>query len=340
MRIRPVASNMMLSGLRALLQDAVTIGHNAAFDANFLRSEFERMGTSWPDPPRICTLQLSAADSAEVPSRSLGALCEHFGIKLQHAHSAHADALAARDLFLKLVSSGGGRSMLSEQLSRCGSSASGSWSLLPRSGTQYTRLDAVRDARRRQCYLADLLSRLPTAALPGQCNPEYLALLERTVEDRRVEAHEAEALIATAQALGLSHEDIAEAHAALLRGLIAVALQDGHLSEAELRDLRDVGALLSVAEASIDRMIAEHRANASAGASPVLTNRLDLTGKSVCFTGAFQCKIQGKLPTREDVEAIAGKAGLVVKPSVVKSLDLLVTADPHSLSGNAKKARD
>jgi len=36
----------------------------------------------------------------------------------------------------------------------------------------------------------------------------------------------------------------------------------------------------------------------------------------------------------------AKKAGMIVKNGVVKKLDLLVVADPNSMSGKAKKARE
>ena len=42
---------------------------------------------------------------------------------------------------------------------------------------------------------------------------------------------------------------------------------------------------------------------------------------------------------RSEAGRLAEKAGLVVKPSVTKKLDILVCADPHSQSSKARKAR-
>jgi DNA polymerase-3 subunit epsilon len=59
----------------------------------------------------------------------------------------------------------------------------------------------------------------------------------------------------------------------------------------------------------------------------------------VCFTGALQARLDGQLVTRERAQALARAAGLVVHERVTKNLDLLVVADPNSLSGKAAKAR-
>ena len=50
--------------------------------------------------------------------------------------------------------------------------------------------------------------------------------------------------------------------------------------------------------------------------------------------------IGGDTISREQAEALAANAGLVVAKSVTKKLDLLVVADPQTLSGKAKKARE
>ncbi len=44
--------------------------------------------------------------------------------------------------------------------------------------------------------------------------------------------------------------------------------------------------------------------------------------------------------TRELAQQLAERAGMVVAPRVTKRLDMLVVADPDSLSGKARKARE
>ena len=50
--------------------------------------------------------------------------------------------------------------------------------------------------------------------------------------------------------------------------------------------------------------------------------------------------LDGALISRARAEQLATEAGLIVKKSVTRDLDILVVADPHSLSGKARKARE
>jgi TerB-C domain/Tellurite resistance protein TerB/BRCA1 C Terminus (BRCT) domain len=65
-----------------------------------------------------------------------------------------------------------------------------------------------------------------------------------------------------------------------------------------------------------------------------------LAGQTVCFTGALTCHHDGELMTRQKATDLATDAGLTVLPRVTKKLDLLVMADPDSMSGKAKQARE
>jgi DNA polymerase-3 subunit epsilon len=65
-----------------------------------------------------------------------------------------------------------------------------------------------------------------------------------------------------------------------------------------------------------------------------------LAGKSVCFTGECQCRIDGERISRELAMRLAAERGMLVMTSVTKKLDVLVVADPHTQSTKAKKARD
>lgn len=65
---------------------------------------------------------------------------------------------------------------------------------------------------------------------------------------------------------------------------------------------------------------------------PVLASG-KLSGKSFCFTGAMEYK-------RKDLQDMVTAQGGTNLDSVTKNLTYLVTADPNSTSGKAKKARD
>jgi DNA polymerase-3 subunit epsilon len=55
---------------------------------------------------------------------------------------------------------------------------------------------------------------------------------------------------------------------------------------------------------------------------------------------AFNAEFNGQRITREMMTALAEEKGMSVKNNVTKSLDMLVCADPDSMSSKAKKARE
>lgn len=79
--------------LAALLGRGVFAAHNAGFDFNFLKCEFERAGRRW-DAEALCTVRLARHLLPDLPSRSLGALCDHLLIDIENRHRAHGDAEA------------------------------------------------------------------------------------------------------------------------------------------------------------------------------------------------------------------------------------------------------
>ncbi|QQE65787.1 DNA polymerase III subunit epsilon [Leptolyngbya sp. BL0902] len=90
------------------LSAGVLTGHNLAFDYGFLQSEYHRMNQPFirPDAQQFCTVILSRLLLADLPSRSLPQLVQHFGFKVGQSHRALADAkacwLLARHLLTQL----------------------------------------------------------------------------------------------------------------------------------------------------------------------------------------------------------------------------------------------
>ncbi|MFE4107820.1 3'-5' exonuclease [Almyronema epifaneia] len=79
-----------------LLTTGVLTAHNLAFDYRFLQSEYQRLGQTFERSPsqQFCTVLLSRLMLADLPSRSLPKLVEHFGFDVSESHRAAADALA------------------------------------------------------------------------------------------------------------------------------------------------------------------------------------------------------------------------------------------------------
>jgi DNA polymerase III subunit epsilon len=79
--------------LKHILQQGVFVAHNVPFDFAFLSEEFKRLGDVL-SLPQLCTLRLSRKLYADLPSKSLGAVCEHLLIDIWDRHRAAGDAEA------------------------------------------------------------------------------------------------------------------------------------------------------------------------------------------------------------------------------------------------------
>jgi DNA polymerase-3 subunit epsilon len=308
-------------------EGAVPVSHNFSFDRSFLLSEFKRHGIELLHFDGLCTLRLAGQLQLATGRRSLSDICRALSIPLAEAHSAGHDAKACADILRAAAAKTELREL--KKPVRCPD-------LWRRKATPFgvTR----QKARERMTWspLQHLAERIGSqqfdVQVDGTALDEYLLILDRILEDRVVEESEAEELAIIAAEKGFSCDDITRVHERYLGGLVAVALSDGILTAVEKRDLMRVAGLLGIDAARLESMLLEN---------PEATtfSTEDLSGKSVCFTGELRCTIDGDLIDRKKAEAFASQAGLLPKQTVTKQLDLLVVADPDTLSGKAKKAR-
>ncbi len=82
-------------------EDDVLIGHNLMFDYSFAKKYAGRIGCPF-EKRGIDTLKIARAVCSGIVSKSLGALCDHYGITNDQAHRAYHDALATAKLYQTL----------------------------------------------------------------------------------------------------------------------------------------------------------------------------------------------------------------------------------------------
>ena len=82
-----------------LLDNAITVAHNASFDIRFIASEYRRLGNEIDPWSGLCTMW--AAKRNGLPG-SLESCCSAVGIEHPSAHCALADAVATSRLFTLL----------------------------------------------------------------------------------------------------------------------------------------------------------------------------------------------------------------------------------------------
>jgi DNA polymerase-3 subunit epsilon len=316
------------------LTDRVFVAHNARFDHDFVAAEFARIGCQLPSIPTLCTMQLACGGS-------LDSLCNHFNIDRDRAHSALDDARATARLLEILLSRIGSTGMRPGDFVRIQEGPSVPWPNLVASGRSHTRQRAAH--RQEPHYISRLVERLPPAGTPttAENHLEYVDLLNRVLEDRKVVQAEADALVEVATHWGLTKEQAVAIHTEYLAAVVQTALEDGTVTEVERSDLNIVAQLLGFDQAFIaERLDALNTPPASQRRLDVGRGQNQLRGLSVCFTGDSCLMFRGESVSRALAERLAVDAGMLVKGSVTKKLDLLVTVDADSLSGKARKARE
>lgn len=85
-----------------ITSDTIFVAHNASFDYNFLRREFESLGYTYTREV-LCTVRWSRKIIPGYASYSLGVLCAQLGISLQDRHRAGGDAKATALLLIHLI---------------------------------------------------------------------------------------------------------------------------------------------------------------------------------------------------------------------------------------------
>jgi DNA polymerase-3 subunit epsilon len=317
--------------LEALQGCVAIVGHNVRFDKGFLRHEFERIEVELPEYFSLCTMYLSGGGK-------LFDCCERFGVDVGDVqHEALVDARFTAKLFT--LSLPGNEEELDELLS----SKPIDWPTVTKTNAVLlTRQEAEFKKSEPPPYLEKLLKRTHEKASDlkfTEAQINYIDMLDRALEDRIVDEAEAKALFETAIEWGLSGKQILDIHENYLIKVVTVAMEDGVISDFEMKDLLMVATLLGKKEVDVINIINKNKV------SPMKKDNLpsksieDFKGKKVCFTGELFCSIDGVPISRKKAQELSIEAGLEVLERVTKELEILVVADPNTLSGKAKKAK-
>jgi DNA polymerase-3 subunit epsilon len=316
-KFREVAGEVL-----AWISDTRLVAHNSRFDLGFLTAEFDRAGRPIGEADAFCTMSVPF-EHGVVENRRLAECCAELGIAMDSHHVAVSDARATGQILFRTA----------ERLGR--------WPYLPAIAPSWPQVPPPHQAPRRRGSPAPL-SEGSLGSLAAQVGvPEgmevstevalsYLDLLDRVLEDRRLTPDEISNLGLAAREWGVGRDDAERLHRAYVAGIGELALADGVVTPAERADLARLNELLGLgpaARGSVPEIRAGHRSE-------------NFVGKSVCFTGESVCTMAGQPLSRSDQERFAAEAGLVIKSGVSGVLDLLVLADPDSMSGKARKAAE
>jgi len=312
-RFRDLAPSLL-----AMLAGTRLAAHNALFDTNFLSCEFARAGLDWGMPDALDTMS-AVSRLGLTSSRRLDAVCADLGIEHPNEHCALIDARATSGLLMRVLGRLDERPCVVPSLSDAPVPPPSRLRTDPAPPRIDTTLGAIAD----RVGVPDGLDVSDASA------QAYLSLLDRVLEDRKITDHEVSALASLAGEWGIGAAAVRSLHAAYLGGVWNLARADGVITDAEAHDLAILAELLGVSLDEPTTLVVAAVGHAE-----------DLTGRSVCFTGASVVSIQGMFLERAHQERLAAEAGLVIKSSVSKKCDILILADPDSRSGKSKVADD
>jgi DNA polymerase-3 subunit epsilon/CBS domain-containing protein len=89
--------------LRDSLAGRVAVGHHVAFDLAVLHHESRRADLAWLAPTALDVAVLAGALSPSLPDLDLETVAKHVGVAVVGRHSALGDAMAAAEIFARLV---------------------------------------------------------------------------------------------------------------------------------------------------------------------------------------------------------------------------------------------
>jgi len=278
-----------------------------------------------------------ARDFLPGAGRSLADCCDALDIVLEDAHRASADAFATAQLLAAYIEATDDREGWNAVITEA---FAASWPTLPDAGVEWRpRQDTEAGDETAASFLARITLKMPEYAGPAECL-DYLALLDRCLLDRHISAHESEALVMLAEDLGLSRTTCAQLHLDYFDQLTRVAWADGVLTTDEIADLLQVADLLDLPTATVEAAL--ERSESLAGervaasippAAASLSSYSLATGDLIVLTGEMS-------RPRSEWEEHLIALGYKPHAAVTKKVRLVAAADPDSLSGKARKARD
>ncbi|MFD4421400.1 exonuclease domain-containing protein [Agromyces sp. NPDC058484] len=313
-----------------LLRGRVIVAHNARFDIGFLIAELERAGYDGVEGAEALCTMLLAREFLPGAGRSLADCCDACGIRLEGAHRALVDAVATAELLGIFIDSGDRHTWDRAIVS----ALDAVWPPFP----SRAPIDSVWRPRgalaepQPKDFLARLRDRMPELAGPDE-HQIYLALLDRCLLDRHLSEHETRELVRTADDLGIGRATAERLHRDYFDSLVGVAWADGVLTTDEIADLAQVAKVLSLPVETVAAALTQPPAPVAPAV--VVTSahvRLE-SGAHIVLTGEME-------RSREHWHALLEANGYVPKPAITKRVALLAAADPDSLSGKARKARD
>ena len=308
----PVFAQIAAEFLEAL-DGRILASHNWPFDSRFLSAEVGRLGKEW-SPTGLCTMKL--AGRVGLPRTLDGATAELGLGRTGNVHGALEDAILAAEILRKFH----------EQIAH---------ELPDPAKTPRIKTSSRRSPVSREVAAPGAKRRIPRSLIPGldeipwpkvkdideDALEEYCALLLDVLGDGKITKSEVTTLNQTREMLEIDGPHATIVHKAIFDGARRLAWADDKLAAWEQEQLSVLADQLGVPRTT------------TRPSDEVIKVVANLADQVVVFTGEHS-------RSREELQDIAIQAGATIKESITRAVTMLVAADPTSLSGKAKRARE
>lgn len=310
-----------------VLQGCIMVAHNLRFDSEFLAHEFHRADMALPKDflAGLCTMRL-AHDYVGGNARSLAHCCEFLSVENYKAHCAGDDALAAASLLGRYIDMDPERPDWAHALK---TASSISWPTFGPPSRPFTPALRPVGGKVEKHFLSRITAHMPEFTGPEE-HEQYLELLSRAMMDLHLSVHETRALLQLADELGISQERCQKLHLYYLEQLVQAAWNDSVVTMQEREDLYLAADLLAISRDTIDDALASPLAAPTGTSAP--PHRDIHPGAVIVLTGTMTRE-------RSELAGFLTEMQYTVAEGVTKKTDVVVAADPDSLSGKAAKAR-
>lgn len=294
----------ILGPIARRLRNSVLIAHNLPFDTRMLEYEFCRSQVPIGFGKGLCTLRATR--------ERLALACEDRGIRIADAHRALADARATVELARSLGFRDRHDFVSPVQVEAISSD-----------GNTRTYRRGLASAEASPMHRVVRRSRYPHGE---EGIAQYLHTLDWVLDDGVIDRTERERMEELANEWDISPERQREVHRHYLDCMIEAAERDGFVTEAENEILMRIADQLGIDTTAVPE------------ADSMISVPDPFPGMGICFTG--QAVVDDRQWVRSKLENLARENGWKPLKNVTKKhCDLLVAADPSTMSGKGKKAR-
>jgi DNA polymerase-3 subunit epsilon len=323
----------IMPSLSGLLHNRIIVGHNVQFDIGMLEDEYQKESVDPYFGVFLDTLQVAKSLPFRCSNYRLGTLCEHFGIPLEDAHTAMADAMATAKLLITMAQ----RYDLKVTCLPADLTATS----MAYDFNEWTPRDKIKDIISQPADLKKYIFGLSngTKDLPENSINTYLRTIHLALINDEYSLREKSRLEQTINDLSLTRTQAVDLNEEYIFMLICKNLHENNkqwIHGVNTERIQMVQEFTGVEDDRVTWLVQETLAN-----DHLIQPTVEKLNTYFSFVSGDIFVVTGEDLdySKEHWNELLGGLGFVPKSDTTKNVKLVIAADPYSLSAKAAKAR-